>query len=325
MSTGWRRALAFLAAVLLLWGAVPGAEGRASGAVVIPYPPLSGEGYLPEDSAEQEFVYEDWEAGLWAYASRDLHIVIERFRGKADGHDAVWFVSDIRARDGMVLRSFQESADKPGSRKSRPEYIAQKNRVVYAQNGDLWTWRVEEKRYPGIIIRDGKIIREKTYKKPVNAQPPLDELSLYRDGRLEVRRPGELTGAEYLERGAYDVFSFGPILISDGRVDPRLGEFFTSAQPRSAIGMIEPGHYVGVMVEGRTKRSKGASLKFVAGVLAERGCTLAFNLDGGQTSAMVFMGRLVMQEPTYNGYTNTRRQPDIIGIGTSEKVTEFGQ
>lgn len=323
MRTGWRRALAFLAVVLILWGTIPGAEGRASEAAAIPYPELTGEGYLPKDSAEKEFVYEDYKAGLWAYVSRDLHIVIERFKGKVEGRSTVWFVSDIRARDGMLLRSFQESADKPGSRKTRPEYIAQKNRVVYAQNGDLWTWRVEEKRYPGIIIRDGQIIRDKTYKKPVDAQPPLDELSLYRDGRLEVRRPGELTGEEYLERGAYDVFSFGPVLISDGQIDPRLGKFFTSAQPRSAIGMIEPGHYVGVMVEGRTKRSYGTSLKFVAGVLAERGCALAFNLDGGQTSAMVFMGKLVMQEPTYNGYTNTRAQPDIIGIGTSENVKEF--
>ncbi len=42
------------------------------------------------------------------------------------------------------------------------------------------------------------------------------------------------------------------------------------------------------MVEGRTKRSShGASLGFVADVLAQRGCQLAFNLDGGQTAAMV--------------------------------------
>ena len=38
---------------------------------------------------------------------------------------------------------------------------------------------------------------------------------------------------------------------------------------------------------------------------------------------MVFMGTLVMHEPTYNGFTNTRNQPDIIGIGTSEGVKAF--
>lgn len=323
MRMGWRRAMVLLAAMLLLWGAVPVMDVRAEEAPAIPYPPLTEDGYLPADSAEEEFVHVDVKAGRWAYVSRNLHIEIERFKGKVEGRATVWFVSDIKAKDGMLLQSFQESPDKPGKKKTRPEYIAQKQRVVYAQNGDLWTWRMEDKRYPGIIIRDGQIVQEKTYKKMVEAQPPLDEMSLYRDGHIEVHHPGEYTGEQYLEKGAYDVFSFGPILIRDGVVDARLEKNFTSAQPRSAIGMIEPGHYVGVMVEGRTKRSFGTSLKFVASVLAERGCTLAFNLDGGQTSAMVFMGTLVMHEPTYNGYTNTRNQPDIIGIGTSEDVKVF--
>ena len=36
----------------------------------------------------------------------------------------------------MLLRSFQIRLT-TRRKKSRPEYIAQKNRVVYAQNGDL--------------------------------------------------------------------------------------------------------------------------------------------------------------------------------------------
>lgn len=323
MRMGWHRTLVLVAAILLLCGAGQVPLARAEEQAPIAYPPLTEDGYLPADSAQEEFVHADVKAGRWVYVSRTLHIEIERFKGKVEGRGTVWFVSDIKAKDGMLLRSFQESPEKPGKKKTRPEYIAQKNRVVYAQNGDLWTWRMEDKRYPGIIIRDGQIVQEKTYKKMVEAQPPLDEMSLYTDGRIEVHHPGEFTAQAYLDRGAYDVFSFGPILIRDGVIDARLEKFFTSAQPRSAIGMIEPGHYVGVMVEGRTKRSFGASLKFVAGVMKERGCTLAFNLDGGQTSAMVFMGTLVMKEPTYNGYTNTRNQPDIIGIGTSDDVKVF--
>ncbi len=37
------------------------------------------------------------------------------------------------------------------------------------------------------------------------------------------------------------------------------------------------------------------------------------------------MGTLVMREPTYNGYTNTRRQPDIIGIGLSQQVKTYSK
>jgi uncharacterized protein YigE (DUF2233 family) len=289
----------------------------------IAFPTLSENGFLPAESAEEEFIHADWKAGRWCYISRDLRVDIVRFSGKVFNKKAVWFVADIRARDGMSFAAFPESAEKPGA-KSRPEYIAQKNRVVYAQNGDLWTWRTEEKRYPGLIIREGKVIKSQTYKACCEAMPPLDELSVYEDGRFEVRYPGEMSAEEYLARGARDVFAFGPILIRDGVIDGRLDREYLSLQPRSAIGMVEPGHYVGILAEGRTKRSShGTGLKFLAEILLERGCTQAFNLDGGQTAAMIFMGELVMNEPTYNGYTNTRSQPDVIGIGTSEQVKEF--
>ena len=289
----------------------------------ISYPPLTEDGFLSAEAAEAEFIHADWQAGRWCYISRDLRVDIERFSGKVSNKKAVWFVADIRAADGVVFSAFPESAEKPGA-KSRPEYIAQKNRVVYAQNGDLWTWRTEEKRYPGLIIRGGKVIKNQTYKACCGAMPPLDELSVYEDGRFEVRHPGEMSAEEYLARGARDVFAFGPILIRDGVIDGRLDKEYLSLQPRSAIGMVDPGHYVGILAEGRTKRSShGTGLKFLAEILLERGCTQAFNLDGGQTAAMVFMGELVMNEPTYNGYTNTRSQPDVIGIGISEQVKEF--
>ncbi len=290
--------------------------------LAIVYPELSEEGFLPEGTGDEEFVHADWKAGVWCYISKDLRVEIERFSGKASNQKAVWFVSDIRARNGRVFSSFAESRENRAD-KSRPEYIAQKNRVVYAQNGDLWVWRVEEKRYPGVIIRDGEVVKDQTYRKSSEAMPPLDELSIYEDGRFEVRFPGEMCAEEYLERGVRDVFAFGPILIRDGVMDTRLEKGFDSLQPRSAIGMVEPGHYVGVMVEGRTKRSRGTDLKFLADILMERGCTQAFDLDGGQTSAMVFMGELVMKAPTYNGFTNTRNQPDVIGIGISERVKAF--
>ena len=310
-----------LASLCLCLLCLSGAAG-AGAALDIAYPPLCEDGFLAADAGETEFIHADWKTGLWCYISNDLRVEIERFSGKVSNKKAVWFVSDIRARNGEIFSSFADSLEKRAS-KSRPEYIAQKNRVVYAQNGDLWTWRIEEKRYPGLIIRDGEIIKNQTYKKQTDAMPPLDELSVYADGRFEVRDPGEMSAEEYIERGARDVFAFGPVMLRDGVMDPRLEKEFGSLQPRSAIGMIEPGHYISVMVEGRTKRSWGTDLKFLADILLERGCTQAFNLDGGQTAAMVFMGELVMNEPTYNGFTNTRSQPDIIGTGTSDQVKKF--
>ena len=130
-----------------------------------------------------------------------------------------------------------------------------------------------------------------------------------------MRVPGEMTAREYLDRGAADVLAFGPILFRDGVKDDRLEKSFTHREPRSAIGVVALGHFVGIMVEGRNKRSDGAPLRFVADRLMGQGCETAFTLDGGQTAAMIFMGKNVMDPGIYNGFQKTRRQQDIIGIG----------
>ena len=54
--------------------------------------------------------------------------------------------------------------------------------------------------------------------------------------------------------------------------------------------------------------------------LLEQGCTDAFTLDGGQTAAMVFMGKNVMDPGIYNGFHKTRNQQDVVGIGRSDLV-----
>lgn len=313
MSHCLRRTLCLLLMVLLLLPALPSLAEVASS----PYPPLDAQGYLLDSSPGAEFVYEDEALGLWCYLSGQLRVDITRHQGMLGRRQAVWFVADIHARDGVLFRSYSAAPEKPGSKKARTEDIAGNNGVVYAQNADLWTWRLDKGRYPGVIIRDGQLIKNRTYRKQVNALPSLDELALYPDGRFEVHAPGELSGQDYLDRGAYDVFSFGPVLIRDGVMDDRLVKSFRTAQPRSAIGMVAPGHYVGVVVEGRTTRSHGSNLEFLAQVLLDHGCQLGFNLDGGQTVSMAFMGKHLLLPGGREGTNLARRLPDIIGIGLS--------
>ena len=286
------------------------------------WPALDEAGFLPAPLSDDApaFIFVDEEEGRWIYIDQDLKVQIERHRLKVRYKWVYYFISHIHFRNDTIFRAWCKDPADPAKGRDKPENIARQHDLVYAQNGDLFTWRIEEKRYPGLIIRDGKIVREQTYSKANSNIPPLDELSLYPDGHMEVHTPGELTGADYLRRGALDVFAFGPLLLRDGEKDPRPYGNFQHLEPRSAIGQVAPGHFVGIMVEGRNKRSAGAGLPFVQDRLLEQGCHTAFTLDGGQTAAMVFMGRTVMDPGTYNGYTKTRRQPDVIGIGVSTQA-----
>ena len=57
--------------------------------------------------------------------------------------------------------------------------------------------------------------------------------------------------------------------------------------PRTAIGYIEPGHYVFVVVDGRgMNKSYGLDLADLSSLMASLGCKVAYNLDGGGTSCM---------------------------------------
>ena len=74
--------------------------------------------------------------------------------------------------------------------------------------------------------------------------------------------------------------------------------------------MIEPGHYLFVVIDGRQKHySDGMTLKGTAELAQRLGCRLAYNLDGGETSQMSFMG-----ERVNHPYDNGRRTSDIICI-----------
>ncbi len=284
------------------------------------WPPLDRQGFLPAPRGNEEFIFTDEKLGRWIYLSADLRVDIRRFSARVKSRSLVWYLADVLFRGEQAFRAVSADPANPSRALSRPEVIAANNRMVYAQNGDLFSWRLYNRDRTGLIIRDGKVLHENTYTHAVAKIPPLDELALFPDGHVEMRVPGELDAQGYLDRGAADVLAFGPILFRDGVMDSRLDGSFTHLEPRSAIGVIGPGHFMGIMVEGRNKRSAGTGLRFVADRLLEAGCHEAFTLDGGQTAAMVFMGKNVMDPGTYNGFHNTRRQQDVIGIGRTDAV-----
>ena len=144
-------------------------------------------------------------------------------------------------------------------------------------------------------------------------------MALYPDGNVKVFKGGEITGQALLDSGATDTLSFGPILVENGQVSPRSKEFDNTPNPRTGFGMVEPGHYICLMVESRIAESKGESCVWMGEKMAELGCQVAINLDGGATSTMIFMGKQVNKSGNYGDITN-RKQNELLGIGYSEAV-----
>ena len=141
--------------------------------------------------------------------------------------------------------------------------------------------------------------------------------TIYQDV-VKRRKEAKETSSAIYEKGAWQVFCFGPGLISDGNIlvdEKSEVAAHKASNPRTAIGYIEEGHYVMVVSDGRTTASAGLSLYQLALVLEEYGVKDAYNLDGGGSSVMIFNGKIVNQ-PTSNGEDiRERSSSDIVYIG----------
>ena len=279
------------------------------------FPPLNEAGFLDEG----EFVYIDDEAGVWRYCSPTLRVEI--FRRTQARPKLVWYEAEIFAGEGERFDMLPWSESNRWTDLNYPYKIARRHQTVFALNSDFAHLRLAKRMIAGILIRDGEVVYRRTNSRN-RSFPNYDTLALMPDGDMRVFWSNELNPQQYLDMGADDVLAFGPWLIRDGELNTAaLRKFGTGSAQRTAIGMAEPGHYFAIVTEGRNSRSRGTSIRFCGERLLELGCTLAFNLDGGQSSAMVFMGHQICLVTNSAGRrASARKTAEILGIGTSALV-----
>lgn len=217
------------------------------------------------------------------------------------------YVADIQLSSVASLRSGLANDSFGRNVKEKTSDIAERVGAILAINGDYYGFRDS-----GYVIRNGILYRS------TMSDESSEDLVIYEDGSLEIIREGDVTAEELLERGALQVYSFGPGLVKDGEItvteSSEVGHSMTS-NPRTAIGCISPLHYVMVVSDGRTSESAGLSLLQLASILQDLGCTDAYNLDGGGSTTMVFNGE-VINNPTTNGKKESERSvSDIVYIG----------
>ncbi len=178
--------------------------------------------------------------------------------------------------------------------------------AVFAVNGDYYGYRKT-----GYVIRHGMLFRDSAYSDTQEA------LVIWNDGTLSSVLEKDVPAQQLLEDGAMHVLSFGPTLIADGEI--ALGSDLASrdrkTNPRCAIGMVEPLHYIFVVVNGRTDEDRGLTAPELAKVFEKYGCTFAYNLDGGGSATMVFMGEVLNDPRSGKGESKEREVSDIVYIG----------
>lgn len=280
-------------------------------------PALTADGFLPEDADPSYYLVMDDEAGEWTYVDSQLFLNIRRFQDVVErNRKLVWYETEIKVIPGVKFVTQHANPEQIGRRFMMAEDFATQLNSILAFSDDFYGFRVYQKRRPGIIIQNGVLLANDSLKEPHYTLPSYDLIALYPDGSMKTYLAGSIDGEELMAQGATDTWCFGPVLLSESQIGQQvIDKVFEYANPRQALGMIEPNHYLLMTVEGRNKRSDGVGLIWVAERMKELGCTEALNLDGGNSVKLVFMGQLVNSDRHYNK-KNDRSVTSLITLGT---------
>jgi len=229
-----------------------------------------------------------YQADDWSYRSDDLNIEIKQVKTGSGSDQIIYYAADVKVADASMLKAaFADNAFGRNITEDTSK-IASDHQAVFAINGDYYGFRGD-----GVVIRNGELFRD---------EPAREAFALFADGTMASFDETQVSADELLADGAIHSLSFGPALVRDGeavqdfgsvKIDTNFGNrSIQNANPRTGIGMIEPNHYVFVVVDGRSDESRGMTLEQFAQLFADLGCTEAYNLDGGGSSTMYFMGRV---------------------------------
>lgn len=216
-------------------------------------------------------------------------------------------VADVQIKTADLLKTAFANNSYGKNVTEKTSVIAKSLNAILAINGDYYG--VQEN---GYVLKNGVVYRD-------TAVSNKEDLVIYKDGSFEIINESEVDIYTLQNKGAYNILSFGPALVTNGIVSVGQNEEVGKAMgsnPRTSIGIIDDLHYVFVVSDGRTVESKGLTLYQLADFMkSQLGVETAYNLDGGGSSTMYFNGE-VINNPTTNGNKISERSvSDIVYIG----------
>jgi hypothetical protein len=138
-----------------------------------------------------------------------------------------------------------------------------------------------------------------TFKSPDDTTFRAFELA-YKDKELIIGDMNETFFNTTIENKADWAVSLSYSLVIDGRINIKCTEGFDHYRyrhPRSLIGQKRDGTIVLCVVDGRSQKSRGVTAQQSAEIMLSLGCVKAINADGGGSSQLMYMDKMVNDYP----------------------------
>ncbi|MCA0179539.1 MAG: phosphodiester glycosidase family protein [Actinobacteria bacterium] len=243
-----------------------------------------------------------------SYTSDTATIKITKVVTGSGSDQVTYFVADVTVSDATIVKSAFANDQFGQNIIAYPSAIAAQAGAVLAINGDYYGFRDT-----GIQIRNGVIYRDAGAR---------EGLAFYKDGSMKLYDETATNAKTLLSEGVWQTLSFGPGLVEGGKVrsgiesvevDTNFGNHsIQGQQPRTGIGLIGNNHLLFVAADGRSPGySRGVTMTEFAEIFVSLGAEVAYNLDGGGSTAMIFQGNLV-NNPLGKG--QERGTSDIVYI-----------
>ena len=238
---------------------------------------------------------------IGTYSDSKSKITVTQYRA----YDSNIYVADVEVTDGTSILSAFANNTYGRNITDTTSDMAEENNAVLAINGDYYGARQS-----GYVIRNGVVYR--------NQGSNGEDMVISKDGTLSFISESDTTTDSLIQKQAWQVLSFGPVLVENGQIavteNDEVGMAMAS-NPRTAIGTVAKNHYLFVVSDGRTSESAGLRLYELANFMKSLGATNVYNLDGGGSSTMVFQGEVVNNPTTNGNKISERAVSDILYIG----------
>lgn len=217
----------------------------------------------------------------WHYETSTLKVSVEE---RETSYTRYW-VCHVQTFSPAQLCSALCGGTYGNPRVTTSEELAAHNGVI-GVNGSGFSYGSGEPAPGKTMIKGGKIYKNL----PSNG----NIMCVTKEGGMFTAAAG-LTARQLLKRNVKDTYCFGPTLAEGGEKYPISGDFQqTYRYQRTAVGMVNPGEYYLVAVQGNgAGGSKGMTYEELQEVFLDLGCDYAYNLDGGGSVTLVFKGRIL--------------------------------
>lgn len=249
--------------------------------------------------------FPDYDTGVnadYSYQSDDLRIAITVHQEVIKDHldrdiPETYYVADIWIRN---LNSFRIafSGGEYGAPAEEPETLVKRENAILAVNGNY---------NQGLTLQAGVLQHNWRRNRGWNS---CAIGVLYKDGSFKTFRLSKekFNLEQELKNGAWHAWQFGPIVIRDYEEGPGATNYSNMGfKARNIFGYYEPGHYVIMTCDNSSKDAQGMNEYQMVKVMKSLGVKEAFNLDGGTSAVLVFMGE-VINHPTMRNDNGTAAQ-----------------